>query len=129
MTASNRVELRAIHTSPDIMRTGREEQLAPRHGLAGRPLAGRCRRCGHPVVGCRTAIGAVVAVDPRPVPGGELLINPSTDSIVAVRNRSEALSARRRGEIGFVPHDRVCPRLRHNTVPPAGGSYVGCSAS
>jgi hypothetical protein len=69
----------------------------------------------------------VVAVDPRPVPGGELLINPSTDSIVAVRNRSEALSARRRGETGFVPHDRVCPGRRDNAVPIAGRSCAGRS--
>jgi len=112
MTPSNRIELRAVHTSPDITGPGRENQPAPRGGLAGRALAGRCRRCGHPVVGCRTATGAVMAVDPRPVPGGELLINPSTDSIVAVRNPSEVIHARRHGDAGFVPHDRICPGRR-----------------
>jgi hypothetical protein len=122
MTASNRTELRAIQTSPDIPGPGRKDHPAPGRGLAGRASAGRCRRCGHPVVGCRTAIGALVAVDPRPVPGGELLINPSTDSIVAVRNRTEALTARRRGEAGFVPHDRVCPGRRDGTLPTAGRS-------
>ena len=78
-------------------------------GTAQSSGSGRCRRCGQPVVGCCTQSGGEVAVDPRPVPGGELVINAHQNIIVVVRNPREAASARGRGESGFVPHDRVCP--------------------
>jgi hypothetical protein len=61
------------------------------------------------VVGCRARLGGVVAVDPEPVPGGELVINASLNIIVTVLSPREAADARRRGQPGFVPHDRVCP--------------------
>ncbi len=64
-------------------------------------------------------MGGLVAVDPHPVLGGELVINPSLNIIVTVLNPREAASARLRGESGFVPHDRVCPARRST-----GGAWM-----
>lgn len=93
-----------------------------------------CHRCGRPVVRCRNRLNELVAVDPDPVPGGELVINASLNIIVTVLSPREALGARRRGQPGFVPHDRVCPAMpaspsgqphgaaRHR--PPGNGSQA-----
>jgi hypothetical protein len=70
-------------------------------------------------VGCRTRLGGVIAVDPDPVPGGELVINASLNIIVAVLSPREAADARRRGQPGFVPHDRVCPAMPTIRVSPS----------
>lgn len=67
-----------------------------------------CRHCGRPVIACRSASGRLVAVDPEPVCGGELVINASQSLIISIRNPREVAKARRCGEPGFVPHDRVC---------------------
>lgn len=67
-----------------------------------------CRHCGQSVVACRSPTGRMVAVDPEPVPGGELVLNASQNLIVAVRDPREMARARRCGEPGFVPPDRVC---------------------
>lgn len=129
MTASGRTHLRAVHLSSEAGGPGRVDHPVPSRGPAGRSSVGRCRRCAQPVVSCVTIIGAVVAVDPRPVAGGELIINPSTDRIVAVRNRREALHARRNGDAGFVPHERICPGRRDQPAAEADRSCVGRSAS
>jgi hypothetical protein len=127
MTASDRTLLPAIHCSSDAVGPVPVAHPATARGLVGRSTVRRCRRCGQPVVGCQTVIGAVVAVDPRPVAGGELLINPSTDRIVAVRNRREMITARRNGDAGFVPHERICPGRDH--AVPDDGPYVDRSVS
>jgi hypothetical protein len=57
---------------------------------------------------CRDASGVVVAVDPTPVSGGDLLINAALDAIVMRLSPREAAAAARRHELGFVVHTRVC---------------------
>jgi hypothetical protein len=57
---------------------------------------------------CRDASGAVVAVDPTPIAGGDLLVNATLDRIVMRLSAREAVAAARRHELGFVVHARVC---------------------
>jgi hypothetical protein len=73
---------------------------------------GRCQRCGGPVVDCQDPEGGIVPVHPVAVPGGELIINGSQCRIVQVLTPREASAAHRRGDLGFVPHVRLC-RLPH----------------
>jgi hypothetical protein len=47
------------------------------------------------------------------VPGGELIINGSQFKIVQVLSPREASAAHRRGDLGFMPHSRLCRRLGH----------------
>jgi hypothetical protein len=84
-----------------------EERRAAQLSL---PAQTRCDRCGDLVVGCRDPEGRVVAVHPVAVPGGELIINGSQCRIVAVLTSREASAAHRRGDLGFVPHARLCRR-------------------
>ncbi|HWN34367.1 MAG TPA: hypothetical protein VNP03_16575 [Pseudonocardia sp.] len=74
------------------------------------PAQTRCDRCSDLVVSCRDPEGRVVAVHPVAVPGGELIINGSQCRIVAVLTSREASAAHRRGDLGFVPHARLCRR-------------------
>ncbi|GAA5144961.1 hypothetical protein GCM10023321_02110 [Pseudonocardia eucalypti] len=78
---------------------------------ATRPVLGRCHRCGEQVIGCRDSEDRVVAVHPVPVPGGELIINGDQSRIVQVLSSREASAARRRGDLGFLPHARTCRQL------------------
>ena len=71
---------------------------------------GRCHRCGNLVVGCQDLTGEVVPVHPVAVLGGELIINGSQCRIVRVLTPREASAAHRRGDLGFVPHARICRR-------------------
>ena len=84
-----------------------EERRAPE---AAGPLYGRCHRCGDTVIGCRDQDGALVAVHPVAVPGGELIVNGSQCRIVQILTSREASAAQRRGDLGFVPHSRYCRR-------------------
>jgi hypothetical protein len=59
-------------------------------------------------MGCRDAAGRTVAVDPTPVLGGDLLVNPDAGVIVMRLSDREAVAAARRDEWGFATHDRVC---------------------
>jgi hypothetical protein len=74
---------------------------------------GLCQRCGESVIACRDARGRRVPVHPVPVRGGELIINASQGRIVHALNPAEVAVARRREELGFVPHDQVCHALGH----------------
>jgi hypothetical protein len=66
------------------------------------------------VIACRDRDDHIVPVHPDPVPGGELIVNVSQYRIVEVLSQRAASAARRRGDLGFVPHYRVCRR-------PSGG--------
>ena len=50
-------------------------------------------------------------VHPVAMPGGELIINGDQYKIVQVLSAREASAAHRRGDLGFMPHARVCRRL------------------
>lgn len=69
---------------------------------------GRCRRCGDPVIGYYDSADRLVPVHPVAVPGGELIINAAQAKIVQVLSYREASAARRRGELGFLPHTKLC---------------------
>lgn len=84
---------------------------ALRSAAPSMPVHGRCHRCGEQVIGCRDAEGRLVPVHPVPVPGGELIINGDQYKIVQVLSAREASAAHRRGDLGFMPHTRVCRRL------------------
>lgn len=71
---------------------------------------GRCHRCGALVIACRDREDRIVPVEPEAVPGGELIVNRSQYRIVEVLSQRAAAAARRRGDLGFVPHARVCRR-------------------
>lgn len=89
---------------------GSVPQLGAGASAAGGAPRARCRGCGHPLIRCRTPGGVAIAVDPTPIPGGELVINGVAGVVVAVLSCAAAASVRRRGELGFVPHTRVCGR-------------------
>jgi hypothetical protein len=74
------------------------------------PVHGRCHRCGDQVIGCKDHEDRLIAVHPVAVPGGELIINGSQCRIVQVLTSREASAAHRRGDLGFVPHARLCRR-------------------
>ncbi len=84
---------------------------ALRSAAPSMPVHGRCHRCGEQVIGCRDAEGRLVPVHPVAVPGGELIINGDQCKIVQVLSPREASAAQRRGDLGFMPHGRVCRRL------------------
>jgi hypothetical protein len=62
------------------------------------------------VIACRDREDRIVPVEPEAVPGGELIVNRSQYRIVEVLSQRAAAAARRRGDLGFVPHARVCRR-------------------
>jgi hypothetical protein len=74
------------------------------------PVHGRCHRCGDQVIACTDHEDRLIAVHPIAVPGGELIINGSQCRIVQVLTSREASAAHRRGDLGFVPHARLCRR-------------------
>jgi hypothetical protein len=63
------------------------------------------------VIACWDAQDRLVPVHPVAVPGGELIVNASVGRIVQVLSTREASAAHRRGELGFLPHSRICRNL------------------
>ncbi|WP_028934211.1 hypothetical protein [Pseudonocardia spinosispora] len=63
------------------------------------------------MIGCRDSAGQLIPVHPVAVPGGELIINGSQARIVQVLSHREASAAHRRGDLGFMPHARLCRGL------------------
>jgi hypothetical protein len=61
---------------------------------------------------CRDPHDLWVAVDPKPVRGGILVINDEMTAILMVRTWPDAEKARRAGVLDFVPHAQVCPARR-----------------
>lgn len=90
---------------------GRRSPLGGPPAPNGKPEQGRCQRCGEVVIACWDAQDRLVPVHPVAVPGGELIVNASQARIVQVLSHREASAAHRRGELGFLPHARICRGL------------------
>src|SRR5262249_32753519 len=70
----------------DLARMGRTEALLD---LPGAASTSRCKGCGAEILWCRTASGKVMPLDPDPVEGGNVALDPG-QGLARVLRQGEA---------------------------------------